>query len=66
MWSLKEFVIFLAGASTFHTLSHMLIGYMGILPINFLNITWDQRLNFIAIIANAGITALLFWWAYTL
>ncbi len=63
MFTTKELVIFFAGAEAFHTISHILIGYLHILPIKLFSITWTQQLNFWAIIINAVITALLLWWA---
>ena len=63
MFTTKELVIFFAGAEAFHTISHILIGYLHILPIKLFSITWTQQLNFWAILINAVITALLLWWA---
>ncbi len=63
MFSKKEIIIFLAGAEASHTISHIFINYLGILPLHFLWINWTQQLNVFAIIANAVITALLLWWA---
>ncbi len=63
MWTTKEIVIFFAGAEAFHTISHLVIGYTHILPTKVWGITWDQKLNRIAIIANAVITAALLLYA---
>lgn len=63
MFTTRDIVIFLAGAEAFHTISHILIGYLHILPMQLFSITWTQQLNFWAIIINAVITALLLWWA---
>lgn len=66
MCSKREVLIFLAGASTFHTISHIVLNFAGILPLKFdfmghvLNIT--QQFNIYAIIANIIITLALFWW----
>lgn len=66
MCSLKEWLIFLAGAETLHTIKHIIIGFSGSLPIKFYSIRWTQQLNTIAIIVNALITAALFWWIFQL
>ena len=66
MCTTREIVIFLAGAEAFHTLSHVMIGFSGTLPINFFFITWNQQLNLVGIIINGLITAGLLWWAYRL
>ena len=66
MWTKKELILFLAGAEAFHTLSHIFIAYLKILPIKFLSIKWTQQLNLFAIIANALITLGLIYWAHTL
>ena len=63
MFTTKELVIFFAGAEAFHTISHILIGYLHILPIKLFSITWTQQLNFWAILINAAITVVLLWWA---
>jgi len=61
-WSKRDIVIFFAGIQTFHTLSHIAINYLGILPIELV-INWTQQLNVLAIGINAIITLWLFWWA---
>lgn len=66
MISLRDIVIFLAGAEAFHTISHIAIGYLHVLPIKICHINWTQRLNVIAIITNALITIALLWWAMKL
>lgn len=62
MISLRDVIIFLAGAQAFHTISHIAIGYLHILPIKIFGINWTQQLNLFAIIINAVITILLLWW----
>lgn len=64
MWSKKEIIIFVAGAQTFHTLTHILINFTGTLPIKFFFINWTWGLNFIGIIVNILITIVLFTWIY--
>ena len=63
MWSKKEILIFLAGAQTFHTLSHIIIALTDTLPIKFWSITWTQQLNLIAITMNFIVMLGLLWWA---
>ncbi len=63
MCSKRDVVIFFAGVSAFHTISHILIGYLGVLPLTFLSIHWTVQLNMIAIAVNAVITVALLWWA---
>ncbi len=65
IWTTKDIIVFLAGAQTFHTLSHLVIGLDGALPIKFFFINWTKQLNYMAIAINAVITAGLFWWLYT-
>jgi len=62
MYSQRDIIIFLAGFEAFHTLSHIIIGASGILPLTFFSITWTQHLNIVAIIVNGLITVGLLWW----
>lgn len=64
--TLKEWVIFFAGAEAFHTFSHIIFYFSGALPVTFYTIVVTQQLNLWAIIINAVITILLLWWAYKL
>lgn len=63
MFSLKNVLIFLAGAEFFHTLSHILLPFFVKLPIETNVITLTPTLNYWAIIINATITLVLLWWA---
>lgn len=63
MFNLRDFVVFLAGAEFFHTLSHVMIIYMGILPMDLKIVTLTADMNLWAIIINALLTLLLLWWA---
>ena len=63
MWSKKNVVIFCAGAQAFHTLSHIVIKYAGMLPVKIFSIALTQQLNMWAIVINAVITLVLLWWA---
>lgn len=59
----KHVIIFLAGASAFHTFSHILIAFTGTLPIRVFGMEWGQKYNLAAIAINAAITAGLLYWA---
>lgn len=63
MCSKRDTVIFLAGAETFHTLTHVIINFTHTLPIKVFSITWTSQLNLMAIGINAVITVGLLWWA---
>lgn len=63
MCSLRDVVIFLAGAEFFHTLSHIILPYFITLPINMNFIQFTPTLNYSAIVINALITIGLLWWA---
>jgi hypothetical protein len=62
MVSTREWIIFLAGAQTFHTITHILMNVSGALPIRFFAINLTPQLNIGAIFVNLLITAGLFWW----
>lgn len=66
MYTTREFILLLAGAQTFHTVSHIIIMYTGTLPIKVCSFNWTKQSNLWAIIINAVITVALFWWASTL
>ncbi len=66
MWSTKEFLIFFAGATAFHTLSHIALYFMVSLPMQFGPIILTNQLNNYAIVISSLITAGLLWWANTL
>lgn len=63
MWSKKEWVIFFAGVEAFHTISHIAMQFLGVLPIQFFSITWTQQLNSWAIVINGLITVGLILWS---
>jgi hypothetical protein len=63
MFSLKNILIFLAGAEFFHTLSHLLMPLFVELPLETKIIHLTPSLNIWAIIINALITLALLWWA---
>lgn len=66
MFSLRDFVIFLAGAEFFHTLSHFLLFYFLKLPMDMKVVVLTPSLNIWAIVINGIITILLLWWAHKL
>lgn len=66
MLSLRDFVIFLAGAQFFHTLSHLLMSYFVVLPLQMKFFELTPVMNFWATIVNGVITLLLLWWAHRL
>lgn len=63
MFSLKNTVIFLAGAEFFHTLTHIMLAYANQFPIDFKLIILTSTLNTWGIIINALITIALLLWA---
>lgn len=66
MCSKRDIIVFFAGAQAFHTLSHILLGLFVTLPMQLSFMTLTPLLNFWAILINAGVTAVLLWWASTL
>lgn len=63
MFSLRDFVIFLAGAEFFHTLSHLLLPYFISLPLDIKFIVLTTTMNIWVVAINALITIALLWWA---
>ena len=63
MFSLKNVLIFLAGAAFFHTLSHILLPFFVELPLKTKVIYLTPALNFWAVIISAIITVVLLFWA---
>lgn len=63
MISLRDVVIFFAGAEFFHTISHILLPFFIQLPVDMKIIEMTQTINVGAIILNAIVTLLLLWWA---
>lgn len=66
MFSFRDFIIFLAGAEFFHTISHIILPFLITLPIEFTFIVLTKNLNMFVIAINAIITLLLLWWSYKL
>ncbi len=58
----KHLIIFLAGASTFHTFSHIMLAFTGTLPIMVFGYEITQTMNLWLIAINTAITIGLFWW----
>lgn len=63
MFSLKNVLIFLAGAEFFHTLSHILLPFFVELPLETKVVHLTSTFNIWAIIINAIMTLALLWWA---
>jgi hypothetical protein len=63
MFSLRDVVIFLAGAEFLHTISHILLLMTVPLPLDFKFIVLTPSLNMGAIVCNAVITVVLLIWA---
>jgi hypothetical protein len=66
MFSFRDILMFLAGAEALHAISHVVIGCMGVLPMQFFSIQWTQQLNTFTIVINILITAWLLYWANSL
>lgn len=66
MFSFRDFIIFLAGAEFFHTISHIILPFLITLPMEFTFIVLTKNLNMFVIAINAIITLLLLWWSYKL
>jgi hypothetical protein len=64
--SLRDYVLFFAGAQFFHTLSHIIMPYFISLPLNMGFMTVTPMINLIAIGVNAVITIALLYWAKTI
>jgi hypothetical protein len=56
-------LLFLAGGEAFHTISHVIIAFSGILPLPVFGIDFTQNFNYFAIVTNGLITIALLWWA---
>ena len=63
MFSLRDYLIFLAGAATFHTISHLTLAFSGALPMVIGGVEVTSQLNILAIAINTLITIGLLWWA---
>jgi hypothetical protein len=63
MFSLRDVLIFFAGAQFFHTLSHILLPFFVKLPMDMAGITVTETLNMWAIIINGILMIGLLWWA---
>lgn len=63
MYSLREIIIFCAGAQAFHTCTHIAFMFSGSLPIKIWGINFTSLLNLGAIIINGLSTIALIWWA---
>jgi len=65
MFTFRDVVVFFAGAEFFHTISHIILGYVLHLPMH-VGILWTHHLNTVAVVVNAAITIVLIWWSMRL
>lgn len=63
MFTLKYWLIFLAGAAFFHTISHLILPYYIELPFHLKDFTLTKQLNDWAIWGSAALTIILLWLA---
>lgn len=63
MFTMREVLIFFAGAEFLHTLSHLFLAYYAPLPLDFKFIVLTPSLNFWSIIFNSALTIGLLIWA---
>jgi hypothetical protein len=70
MCTLRDTVVFVAGAEFFHTLSHVVLHYIMVFPMTFTMhakvFELTSSLNNLAIAVNALITIVLLLWAMRL
>lgn len=68
MFTLKEIVMFLAGASAFHTFSHLVLPAMVQMPmaVKWPKMTLTSGFNTTVVVVNAAVTAALLVWAIKL
>lgn len=63
MCSLRDVLIFLAGAAFFHTISHMMLPMFVKLPMSFGVMILSTMGNIWIIVGSALLTIVLLWWA---
>ncbi|STY29170.1 Uncharacterised protein [Legionella wadsworthii] len=63
MCTLRDVIIFFAGAEFFHTVSHIILPFFISMPINLGFMILTPHFNLWIIGINALITLLLLWWA---
>lgn len=63
MFTLRDFIIFLAGAEFFHTLSHLILSYFIPLPLDMKFMVLTPTLNIWITVINAIVTIFLLWLA---
>lgn len=63
MFTLRNILIFLAGAQFFHTLDHIFLAYINSFPLNLKIIVITSTFNTAAIVINSVTTVALLWWA---
>lgn len=63
MFTLRDFLIFIAGGVMVHLLSHITLAVSGVLPVTVGGVEITPQVNMVAIVLNALITIGLLWWA---
>lgn len=63
MISLRDVLIFLAGAAFLHTISHILFAKIVPLPFDLKFMVLSSNMNMWIIVLSAVVTILLLWWA---
>lgn len=66
MCTKRDIILFLAGAETFHTISHAFLGASKVLPMTIFSMTITPRFNMWMTIINAIISCALIYWAIQL
>lgn len=61
MWSLKNILIFLAGAAFFHGISHLILPFYVDLPFQVRDFTLTTMMNLWTIIVSVALTIALLW-----
>lgn len=59
MFSLRDFVVFLAGVAFLHTISHLFLAYMVTLPMDFRFMVLTPGINTGAVIVSGIVTVVL-------
>lgn len=63
MFSLKNLLIFVAGAAFFHAISHILFPFYIDLPFQVKGFALTTTINFWAIVGSFALSAVLLWFA---
>lgn len=63
MYSKRDILMFLAGAMVFHTVSHIFLPVLGLLPMQVFSFVLTYQVNVVIIIMSALVSVGLLWWA---